>query len=48
MKKTIFAALMIATLIGLIGCQSLWYHFLNFFVDVSPDRFFIEEEHKKF
>jgi pimeloyl-ACP methyl ester carboxylesterase len=47
MKKIIFVALMISTLVGLIGCQSLWYQFLNIIVDIAPDRFVIEEDHQK-
>jgi hypothetical protein len=33
MKKIILIILMISTLLGLSGCQSLWYQFLNFTVD---------------
>jgi pimeloyl-ACP methyl ester carboxylesterase len=47
MRKIIFFALMISTLLGLIGCQSLWYQFLNIVVDIAPDRFVIEEDHEK-
>ena len=47
MKKIIFITLMISTLLGLIGCQSLWYQFLNIIVDIAPDRFVFEEDHKK-
>ncbi len=38
---------MTSTLLGLIGCQSLWYQFLNIIVDIAPDRFVFEEDHKK-
>ena len=38
---------MIFTLLGLIGCQSLWYQFLNIIVDIAPERFVIEEDHEK-
>jgi len=38
---------MIATLLGLNGCQGLWYQFLNITVDIAPDRFVIEEDHEK-
>jgi hypothetical protein len=38
---------MIFTLFGLIGCQSLWYQFLNIIVDIAPERFVIEEDHEK-
>jgi pimeloyl-ACP methyl ester carboxylesterase len=47
MKKIIFITLMIATLLGLNGCQSLWYQFLNIIVDIAPDRFVFEEDHEK-
>jgi len=47
MRKIIFIALMISTLLGLIGCQSLWYQLLNIIVDIAPDRFVIEEDHQK-
>ena len=47
MKKIIFITLMIATLLGLNGCQGLWYQFLNITVDIAPDRFVIEEDHEK-
>lgn len=39
--------LMIATLLSLSGCQSLWYQFLNIIVDIAPDRFVFEEDHEK-
>ena len=38
---------MISTLLSLSGCQSLWYQFLNFTVDIAPDRFVFEEDHEK-
>lgn len=38
---------MIFTALGLIGCQSLWYQFLNIIVDIAPDRFVIEKDHAK-
>ena len=38
---------MISTLLGLIGCKSLWYQFLNITVDIAPDRFVFEEDHEK-
>jgi hypothetical protein len=47
MKKIIFATIMIYTLLGLTGCQSLWYQFLNITVDIAPDRFVFEEDHEK-
>jgi predicted esterase len=47
MKKIIFIILMIATLLSLSGCQSLWYQFLNIIVDIAPDRFVFEEDHEK-
>jgi pimeloyl-ACP methyl ester carboxylesterase len=47
MKKIIFITLMVATLLGLNGCQGLWYQFLNITVDIAPDRFVIEEDHEK-
>jgi pimeloyl-ACP methyl ester carboxylesterase len=47
MKKILFVSLMIYTLLGLIGCQSLWYQFLNITVDIAPDRFVFEEDHEK-
>jgi hypothetical protein len=47
MKKFIFVTLMIFTLPGLMGCQNLWYQFLNITVDIAPDRFVIEEDHQK-
>ena len=37
---------MIATLLSLSGCQSLWYHFLNISVDIPPDRFVFEKDHE--
>jgi len=37
---------MISTLLGLIGCQSIWYQFLNIIVDIPPDRFVFEEDHE--
>jgi pimeloyl-ACP methyl ester carboxylesterase len=46
MKKIIFITLMISTLLGLIGCQSIWYQFLNIIVDIPPDRFVFEEDHE--
>jgi pimeloyl-ACP methyl ester carboxylesterase len=46
-KRIIFIALMISTLLSLSGCQSLWYQFLNFTVDIAPDRFVFEEDHEK-
>jgi hypothetical protein len=47
MKKIIFITLMVATLLGLNGCQGLWYQFLNITVDIAPDRFVVEEDHEK-
>jgi predicted peptidase len=47
MKKIIFIILMIATVLSLSGCQSLWYQFLNIIVDIPPDRFVFEEDHEK-
>ena len=47
MRKVIFITLMISTLLSLSGCQSLWYQFLNFTVDIAPDRFVFEEDHEK-
>jgi pimeloyl-ACP methyl ester carboxylesterase len=47
MKKIIFITLMTSTLLGLIGCQSLWYQFLNLTVDIAPDRFVFEKDHEK-
>ena len=47
MKKIIFITLMTSSLFGLIGCQSLWYQFLNLTVDIAPDRFVFEEDHQK-
>ena len=47
MKKIILVTIMIYTLLGLIGCQSLWYQFLNITVDIAPDRFVFEEDHEK-
>ena len=47
MRKNIVIAIMIFTLLGLIGCQSLWYQFLNVIVDIAPDRFVIEEDHEE-
>jgi len=44
MKKIIFITLMIFILPSLSGCQSLWYQFLNFTVDIAPDRFVFEED----
>ena len=38
---------MISTLLSISGCQSLWYQFLNFAVDIAPDRFTFEEDHEK-
>jgi len=38
---------MIATLLSLSGCQSLWYQFLNIIVDIAPDRFVFEKDHEK-
>jgi hypothetical protein len=38
---------MIYTLPGLMGCQSLWYQFLNISVDIAPDRFVFEKDHEK-
>jgi len=38
---------MIATVLSLSGCQSLWYQFLNIIVDIPPDRFVFEEDHEK-
>ena len=38
---------MISSLLGPIGCQGLWYQFLNITVDIAPDRFVIEEDHEK-
>ena len=37
---------MISTLLVLIGCQGLWYQFLNIAVDIAPDRFVFEEDHE--
>jgi pimeloyl-ACP methyl ester carboxylesterase len=47
MKKIIFIILMIATLLSLSGCQSLWHQILNVIVDIAPDRFVFEEDHEK-
>ena len=44
MKKIISVTLLICTLLGLIGCQSLWYPFLNANVDIAPDRFVFENK----
>ena len=38
---------MIFTLLGLNGCQGLWYQFLNITVDIAPDRFVFEDDHEK-
>ena len=38
---------MTSTLLGLFGCQGLWYQFLNITVDIAPDRFVFEEDHEK-
>jgi hypothetical protein len=38
---------MIATLLSLSGCQSLWHQFLNVIVDIAADRFVFEEDHEK-
>jgi pimeloyl-ACP methyl ester carboxylesterase len=47
MKKIIIIILMISTLLGLMGCQSLWSKFLNIIVDIAPDRFVFEKDHEK-
>ena len=47
MKKIILIALMTSALLGLIGCQSLWYLILDAVVDIAPDRFTFEEDQKK-
>jgi pimeloyl-ACP methyl ester carboxylesterase len=38
---------MTSALLGLIGCQSLWYLILDAVVDIAPDRFTFEEDQKK-
>jgi pimeloyl-ACP methyl ester carboxylesterase len=38
---------MISTLLSLSGCQHLWYLYLDLFVDIAPDKFTFEEDHKK-
>lgn len=38
---------MMAILLGLFGCQRLWYQFLNITVDIAPDRLVIEKDHEK-
>jgi len=38
---------MMSILLSLSGCQSLWYQFLNIIIDIAPDRFVFEEDHKK-
>jgi len=38
---------MISALLSLSGCQSLWYLFLDAVVDIAPNRFTFEEDHKK-
>jgi hypothetical protein len=47
MKKLIQNTSMIFALLGLIGCQGLWYQFLNIIVDIAPDRFVFEKDHEK-
>ena len=47
MKKIIFIALMTSSLLGLTGCQSLWYQFLNLTVDIAPNRFVFKEDNEK-
>ena len=47
MKKIIFITSLTSILLGLIGCQSIWYQFLNIIVDIAPDRFVFEEDHEK-
>ena len=43
-KYVLFALLV---LLSLSGCQSIWYLFLNTFVDVAPDRFTIQENDRR-
>lgn len=38
---------MITALLSLSGCQSLWYLFLDTVVDIAPNRFTFEGDHKK-
>ena len=47
MKKILFITLIFSTILGLIGCQGLWYQFLNVIVDIAPDRIVFEEDHEK-
>ena len=47
MKKILFVGLLFSTLLIISGCQSLWYQFLNYSVDIAPDRFVFEEDNKK-
>jgi len=49
MKKIISFGLLCSTLFILNGCQSqrLWYLFLDCIVDIAPNRFHLEEDHKK-
>jgi pimeloyl-ACP methyl ester carboxylesterase len=47
MKKTIFISLFLLALLGLSGCQSIWYLFLKCVVDIAPDRFTVEKDNRK-
>ena len=47
MSKTASILLLLLTLLVPIGCQSLWYQFLNIVVDIAPDRFVFEKNHEK-
>ena len=38
---------MFSLLLGLMGCQRLWYQFLNISVDIAPQRFVIEKDNEK-
>ena len=47
MKRILFIGLLVSTLFIISGCQNLWYQYLNFSVDIAPDRFVFEEDNKK-
>ena len=47
MKRILLIGLLVSTFLTISGCQSLWYQFLNFSVDIAPDRFVFEEDNKK-
>ncbi len=47
MKKIISVGFLVSTFLIMSGCQSAWYQFLNYSVDIAQDRFVFEEDNKK-